>query len=124
MIGEDGAALRDFYAELFDWQTHGPAPGYGTIADAGDPEAGISGGITGGYGEESDVVLYVGVADVERALAEAERLGGTRVLGPERTVDERDVGQLRDPAGNLIGVIALTRPEGRCSSANDASAPR
>ncbi|MGW3965477.1 VOC family protein [Amycolatopsis sp. NPDC005003] len=51
------------------------------------------------------MVFYVGVPDVAAALAEAERLGGTRRMGPDRAPG-RDlvVAHFADPEGNLIGL--------------------
>jgi uncharacterized protein len=46
----------------------------------------------------------VSVPDVEAALQNAERLGGTRVIGPDGTPGNLVVGQFTDPEGNLIGV--------------------
>ena len=46
----------------------------------------------------------VGVAEVEAALQQAERLGGKRVMGPERAPTGLVVGHFTDPEGNLIGV--------------------
>jgi hypothetical protein len=42
--------------------------------------------------------------DVEVALVRAERLGGTRVLGPEGTPGTLVVGRFADPEGTVIGV--------------------
>ena len=47
---------------------------------------------------------YVGVPDIEAALAEAERLGGKRQMGPERAPTGLVIGHFTDPEGNLIGV--------------------
>ena len=49
-------------------------------------------------------MFYVGVPNVEAALAEAERLGGKRQMGPERAPTGLVVGHFTDPEGNLIGV--------------------
>ena len=40
----------------------------------------------------------------ETALAEAERLGGKRRMGPEAAPTGLVVGHFTDPEGNLIGV--------------------
>jgi uncharacterized protein len=53
---------------------------------------------------ERRVLFYVGVPDVEAALIKAERLGGTRRMGPEGKPGALVVGQFTDPEGNLIGV--------------------
>jgi predicted enzyme related to lactoylglutathione lyase len=45
------------------------------------------------------------VPDVEAALARAESLGGTRVMGPVELDADRRLGQFRDPEGNVVGLI-------------------
>ena len=67
-------------------------------------------GIGGGVGEGPDgygghVTFYVAVPDVEAALAKAENLGGTRVMGPENIMDMVELGQFKDPEGHVIGVV-------------------
>lgn len=112
IIGADPARLHDYYGHLFGWQFQlgdaatedVSAPGrYGFVPDS---SAGINGGVGGGPGHERRVLFYVGVPDVEAALAEAERLGGTRVLGPV-TNGTLVVGHLTDPEGNLVGVAGM-----------------
>lgn len=49
--------------------------------------------------------FYVEVEDVERALAKAEELGGTRLMGPVEVPGGPTLGQFRDPEGNRIGVV-------------------
>jgi predicted enzyme related to lactoylglutathione lyase len=114
IIGSDPARLRSYYGELFGWAfATGDAttdavskPGeYGFVDGSATGEgAGINGGVGGGEGYERRVLFYVGVPDVEAALKEAERLGGTRVMGPEGTPGTVVVGQFTDPEGNLVGV--------------------
>ncbi|GAA0283967.1 VOC family protein [Cryptosporangium japonicum] len=110
IIGAEPAKLRDYYAALFDWEYRvGDAttdevsrPGEYGFVEAGT--AGLNGGIGGGEGHRPRVLFYVAVPDVEAALRDAERLGGTRVLGPEPASGEFRVGQFVDPEGNLVGV--------------------
>ena len=71
-----------------------------SIANCGPAAGGVGGG--GAYRPQT--VFYVGVANVEEALQRAERLGGTRVLGPDKAPTGIVVGQFTDPEGNLIGV--------------------
>ena len=53
------------------------------------------------------------VPDVEAALQKAESLGGTRVMGPENIMDMVELGQFKDPEGNLIGLVKdQPMPEG------------
>jgi uncharacterized protein len=49
--------------------------------------------------------FYVEVPDVEAALAKAEGLGGTRVMGPEKVMDRIVIGMFNDPEGHLVGVV-------------------
>jgi uncharacterized protein len=113
IIGTDPAKLRGYYAELFGWafDTGDAAteavsePGnYGFVDGRTTGESGINGGVGGGEGYERRVLFYVSVPDVEAALRAAERLGGTRVMGPDGTPGTIVVGQFTDPEGNLIGV--------------------
>ena len=110
IIGQDPAQLRSYYAELFGWgfdtgdaatETVSEPGNYGFVAES---SAGINGGVGGGEGFAPQVLFYMGVPNVEEALAEAERLGGTRVMGPEGTPGQIVVGRFTDPEGNLVGV--------------------
>lgn len=114
IIGSDPARLHTYYGDLFGWDIHTDdaaseaisQPGSYGFADGsttGDG-SGINGGVGGGEGYEARVLFYVGVPDVEAALRKAERLGGTRRIGPEGTPGSLVVGQFTDPEGNLIGV--------------------
>jgi predicted enzyme related to lactoylglutathione lyase len=110
IIGKDGAKLRSYYGELFGWESNADNPmGYGIVEREQNlsPEGvGIGGGIgTGPEGYEGHVTFYVAVDDVEAALAKAESLGGTRVMGPEKVMDTLEIGLFTDPEGHLVGVV-------------------
>jgi predicted enzyme related to lactoylglutathione lyase len=51
------------------------------------------------------VTFYVGVPDVEAALAQAERLGGSRMMGPEKVMEDIEIGLFSDPEGHVIGLV-------------------
>ena len=114
IIGADPARLRSYYGELFGWEfsmddavTEAVStPGnYGFVDGSRNGDgAVINGGVGGGDGYEPRVLFYVGVPDVEAALARAESLGGTRRLGPAGIPGKLVVGRFTDPEGNLIGV--------------------
>lgn len=112
VIGKDGKALRDYYSRLFDWEIDADNPmGYGTVdraANLSDEGVGIGGGVAGGpEGYAGHVTFYVQVPDVEESLAKAEQLGGARIFGPEEMQSIGLVlGQLTDPEGHVIGVLA------------------
>jgi predicted enzyme related to lactoylglutathione lyase len=110
VIGKDGDKLQSYYSELFGWEIDSDNPmKYGMVDREKNlsPEGlGIGGGVAGGpEGYDGHVTFYVGVDDVEAALAKAESLGGTRVMGPETIMDQIEMGQFKDPEGHVIGVV-------------------
>ena len=73
--------------------------------DTTDDGVGIPGGVGGGPSYHSHAIFYVGVPNVGSALQKAERLGGTRVMGPVKNPGEDlVVAHFTDPEGNLIGL--------------------
>src|SRR5215216_8060373 len=111
VIGKDGERLRSYYSELFGWEfgdVVGPT-NYAVVQRDGNVNAegvGIGGGVgSGPEGYEGHVTFYVEVPDVEGALAKAEELGGTRVMGPETMMDQIELGLFTDPEGHVIGVV-------------------
>src|SRR5215212_9439566 len=92
VMGADATKLTSFYSDLFEWEINADNPmNYGIVDREKNlsPEGiGIGGGIGampgGGSGH---VTFYVGVPDVEAALAKAESLGGSRVMGPDKVPD-------------------------------------
>jgi predicted enzyme related to lactoylglutathione lyase len=113
IIGSDPGRLRGYYGELFGWEFDTSGPVAEAVSQAGEygftepptESPGIPGGVGGGTRHDPHVLFYVGVPDVEAALTEAERLGGTRRMGPETAPGGGlVVGHFTDPEGNLIGV--------------------
>lgn len=110
IIGSDGEKLQSFFSEMFGWEIDANNPmKYGMVPREGNVSAeggGIAGGIGGGpEGYEGHVTVYIEVPDVEAALVKAESLGGTRVMGPEKIMDQVELGQFADPEGHMIGVV-------------------
>ena len=110
VIGKDAEKLRSYYSELFGWKIDASNPmGYGIVRREGNVNAdgvGIGGGIgVGPGGYDGHVTFYVEVADVEAALAKAESLGGSRMMGPEKPMDMVEIGLFTDPEGHVIGVV-------------------
>jgi uncharacterized protein len=112
VIGKDGDALRSFYSELFGWQfgeRMGPT-NYAVVQREGNltsDGAGIGGGVgTAPEGYEGHVTFYVEVEDVAAALEQAERLGGSRMMGPAKMEDPPlELALFRDPEGHVIGLV-------------------
>jgi uncharacterized protein len=106
IVGRDAKTLFDFYGGLFDWNIQDagmPGGTYGLIlAEDGQ----IGGGIGATDEGEGHVTFYVGVDDVEAALARAEVLGGKRLMGPERPAPDTVIGLFADPEGHMVGVVS------------------
>ena len=92
VIGKDPIRLREYFGELFGWEFDVPSPVAQEVSEptnygfldlvTSEDGTGIRGGVGGGAGYASHAIFYVGVPDVEAALQRAEKLGGTRVMGP------------------------------------------
>lgn len=109
IVGKDAEALHRYYAELFGWDIDANNPmAYGVVARDDNVNAdgiGIGGGIgRGPEGYEGHVTFYVEVPDVEAALAQAESLGGSRMMGPEEVMEGLEIGLFADPEGHVIGL--------------------
>jgi len=110
VVAKDGEKLQGYYAELFDWDVNANNEmKYGLVdreANSNAEGIGLGGGIgQGPDGYEGHVTFYVEVPSVEDALAKAESLDGTRVMGPETIMGRMVLGQFKDPEGNVIGLI-------------------
>jgi predicted enzyme related to lactoylglutathione lyase len=110
IVARDGEKLKGYYAELFGWEIDSSNPmNYGLIdraANLNSEGIGVGGGIgQGPDGYEGHVTFYAEVPDVEESLQKAESLGGTRMMGPERIMEGVELGQFKDPEGNVIGLI-------------------
>lgn len=113
IMGKDAAGLQRYYQELFGWEvdTNNPV-NYGMVPREGNvtPEGiGIGGGIAAApEGYQGGVTFYVEVPDVEAGLAKAESLGGSRLMGPDKIMDQVEIGMFTDPEGNPIGLVKST----------------
>ena len=110
IIGKDGDKLQSYYSELFGWDIDSNNEmGYGVVQRDGntnDEGAGIGGGVgRGPEGYDGHVTFYIEVPDVEAALAKAESLGGSRVMGPDEVMEGLVIGLFNDPEGHVIGVV-------------------
>jgi predicted enzyme related to lactoylglutathione lyase len=103
VIGSDAARTQSFYGEVFGWAMAPGFPGY-RLVDTQSGESSIGGGVGGGAEQGTWATVYANVPDVEATLARAEKLGGSRVYGPNPVDDHMKTGALRDPAGNVFGV--------------------
>jgi uncharacterized protein len=42
---------------------------------------------------------------VEAALSQAESLGGSRMMGPDKVAEDTEVGLFNDPEGHIVGLV-------------------
>ena len=110
IIGKDAEKLRSYYSDLFGWEINSDNPmNYGVVSRDGNVSAdgaGIGGGIGGApEGYSGHVTFYIAVPDVEAALAKAESLGGSRMMGPDKVMEGVEIGLFNDPEGHLVGVV-------------------
>jgi predicted enzyme related to lactoylglutathione lyase len=110
VVGKDPGRLQSYYTDLFGWEIDADNPmSYGVVQREGNLNAegvGIGGGVgTGPEGYDGHVTFYVEVPDVEAALAKAESLGGTRMMGPDQPMEGLEIGLFTDPEGHVIGVV-------------------
>jgi predicted enzyme related to lactoylglutathione lyase len=110
VVGQDGAKLVSFYSHLFGWNIDANNPlNYGIVQREENLTAdgvGIGGGVgQGPEGYPGHVTFYVEVPDVEAALARAESLGGTRMMGPEEVMEGLVIGLFNDPEGHTVGLV-------------------
>jgi uncharacterized protein len=109
IIGTDAQVLKDFYRSAFDWEIGPPVKGantkdYAMVNPHG--EGGIDGGIGGGVeGYGGHVTFYVGVPDLEAALAKIERLGGSTMMAPTDVPNGPRIALFSDPEGHMIGLV-------------------
>jgi uncharacterized protein len=110
IIGKDIETLRSYYSDLFGWEIDSDNPAnYGIVQREGNTNAdgvGIGGGLgVGPEGYDGHLTFYVEVPDVEAALAKAESLGGSRMMGPEQPMEGVEIGLFNDPEGRVVGVV-------------------
>src|ERR1700686_1737483 len=103
IIGKDAAQLKEFYAQLFDWQIGdlmGPDMGNYALID------GASSGLAGGIGQSDDgnprTSVYAQVPDLQAALDKAVALGGAIVVPPTEIPGVVSIALFSDPAGNIF----------------------
>ena len=98
----DPDATRAFLGALFGWSfPEGALPGY-TYVDSGVPDA-LPAGVSPLQGGTELVPFFVGVDDIDAAIADTKRLGGRVVQEPTR-VPGVSFALIADPAGQVLGL--------------------
>jgi len=108
VLGDDGAKLQKYYADLFGWaiKVEGPLE-YGSVDTGG--KAGIGGGVARSYpGTRPGVTFYVRADDLDGTAARAEKLGGKIVMAPRQIPGGPAIAMVQDPEGHVIGLVKDT----------------
>ena len=103
VLGRDAPRLQKYFTDLFGWKVDTNNPGgYGMWDPA---ETGIAGGVGAApEGSPGHVTFYVGVPDVDAALARAQELGGTVIVPKFSPSPDAVLALFADPEGHVIGL--------------------
>lgn len=103
IMGSDGAALQQFYRDLFEWKIDANNPmDYGVVDKE---EGGIGGGVGASPGGHNAVIVYAQVDDPQAALDKAESLGAAVVMPVTEIPDIVTFALFSDPQGNVVGIV-------------------
>ena len=99
----DPDATRAFFGGLFGWTypNEGALPGY-TFVETGVPDA-LYTAISPLQGDSDIVTFFVGVDDMDEAIATTKRLGG-RVVQEPVNVPGVTFALIADPQGHVVGL--------------------
>ena len=101
--GNRGAGARQLESAATRWRPWASNTGSGRCCASGASGGGV-GTAPEGYG--GHVTFYVEVPDVEAALAKAESLGGSRMMGPDEVPEAGiTIGLFTDPEGHVVGLV-------------------
>lgn len=104
VVASNPDELAKFYQDLFGWKVSSKnAMGYRQVITG---EGGINGGVwPSPAGSPSFVQLFVGVPDVDSAVARATDLGAAIIVPPTTLPDGDVMAVLKDPSGLTFGVM-------------------
>ena len=97
----DCPGAADFYSKMFDWRSD--AAGQFDKTDTGLPGHLVS----LGHEPHNYTIVYVEVGDVAQAIANAEQLGGKRLLGPVN-IPGSTFARIQDSQVNTVGLLKHT----------------
>jgi predicted enzyme related to lactoylglutathione lyase len=106
LMSSDATAATAFYTALFGWTALAPAEefgGYVTFASSGHRVAGMVPSQPG-MGTADVWSTYIGVQDVQAAVAAATDAGATVLSPPMNVADLGGMAVLLDPAGAAVGL--------------------
>ena len=103
VVGKDGAALQEFYKDVFGWNldTNNPG-GYGMYRQEGGLTGGIGASTDGGPGH---VTFYVHTDDPQGVLDRATAKGGRMIMPLTEVAPQTTVALFTDPEGHVVGIM-------------------
>src|SRR5690606_11426726 len=108
---EQRQALQAFYSKTFGWNiTPLGDMAYGAV-DWQPGEPGIGGAIDATQDGSSQVVIYVGVDNIQEYVEKAKANGAEIVQDVMSIPGMVTYAQFRDPAGNVVGIVDNQMPE-------------
>jgi uncharacterized protein len=111
---DDSKRAETFYSKAFGWMVN-PMPdfGYAMVGTSPSDEQGMPkepGSINGGMpkrgGPVNNIVVTVGVDDIDSALKQIEQLGGKTVQAKMPIGDMGFTAYFKDTEGNVVGLWA------------------
>ena len=105
VLGKDGASLRSFYGDLFEWEFNVMEEmNYGMV------EAEKGQGIPGGVGQQEGghATFYVSTPSIEDSLKKAAKLGGSTLVPRTELPGGTIFAMFSDPEGNPVGLLEET----------------
>ncbi len=105
IMGADGAALKEFYADTFGWNATA-VEGFENYHTVAGDDIGVGGAV--GQGNEqmpNYLTVYLQVDDIDEYLTKIADAGGSTVLPKTEIPDVVTFAMFNDPAGNLVGLV-------------------
>lgn len=100
VMGQNADKLRSFYGELFGWTFEDGPNNYGLLSCEQTKTGGGVGQVPQGSGWST---FYINVADVEKSLALAQKMGG-EILMPVTELPTVSIAVFKDPEGHPVGL--------------------
>jgi predicted enzyme related to lactoylglutathione lyase len=99
-----------FYADLVGWKVEAmPEMNYVTFAADGGPGGGFA-AVDDQTFKAGDVLVYIGVDDIEATLAKVEKLGGKKLRPKTEIPGFGWYAFFADPTGNRVGLYTAMQP--------------
>lgn len=103
---DDPDRAGEFYRSLFGWNVAkwGPVD-YWTMTTGAEPGPGAEGALTPRSEAPEGVLVYVGVENIDQAMAKVKDAGGTLLTGKMPIPTLGWSARFRDTEGNVVGLF-------------------